>query len=200
MTDIDLPEYWRSSGRVADVSKRVITVIAVPYDEDTEINEPDGRQYVESFDRKAFDGITTRTNRIPVNRDHDGGRLVGKVLAFHPTRREGLVAELRMTPDVPLADETLAFARDDVLGASISFGAAPTDIEWFDQGRRRRVMRARLNHIALTPEPAYAGAAVLDVRHRPVVVGDPSATPLLDAVLAEWAADELRSRFKFIDD
>ena len=32
---------WRSVGRVADVTKRVITVVAVPYDEDTDVIEGD---------------------------------------------------------------------------------------------------------------------------------------------------------------
>ena len=99
-------------------------------------------RYIESFDRHAFDGIQTRTNRIPVNRDHDPARLVGKVAAFHPNDRAGLVAELRMTPGVPLADETLAFARDDVLGASISFGVKPDGVVWSDRGRRRRIVKA----------------------------------------------------------
>ena len=189
---------WRSGGTVADVTKRVITVVAVPYDEDAECCDPSGREYVESFDRHAFRGIEKRTNRIPVNRDHDNRRLVGKVAVFHPNRREGLVSELRMSPDVPLADETLALARDDVLSASISFGVKDDGVVWSDRGRRRRVVTAFLEHIALVPDPAYAGATVLDVRHRGDVAPTPATvadTPRLQQALAVIAGRELRSRF-----
>jgi len=208
-TDLDIgPGYllpggliaeWRSTGTVTAVSKRTITVVAVPYDEDTKVPMPDGREVIESFSRRAFDGVETRNGKVPVNRDHDVWHPMGVAVKLYPKRHNGLVADLRMSgPDVPGTDEALALAADGLLGASISFGVAPTDVEWSDRGRRRRVIKAMLDHIALTAVPAYAGATVLDVRHRPPAAPT-SATPRLDAILAERRDRELRSRFNLDD-
>ena len=199
---------WRYNGTVSAVSKRTITVVAVPYDEEAPVVEADGREYVESFSRHSFDGVQTRAGKIPVNRDHDVWHPIGSAVKLYPKRHDGLVADLRMSgPEVPGTDEALALAGDGLLGASISFGVAPDDIEWFDRGGRRRILKAMLDHIALTAMPAFAGATVLDVRHRnPVPAGEAdhpvpatSATPRLDAIMAQRRLDELRSRFNLDD-
>lgn len=192
---------WRSTGTVTSVSKRMITVVAVPYDEETPVVEPDGRSFVESFSRHAFDGVEIRSGKVPVNRDHDVFHPIGAAVKLYPKRHDGLVADLRMSgPDVPGTDEALALAADGLLGASISFGVAPADIEWSDRGGRRRIMRAMLDHIALTAVPTYAGATVLDVRHRPPAPVEPtSSTPRLDAILAERRLADLQSRFNLDD-
>jgi HK97 family phage prohead protease len=188
---------WRSSGRVESVSKRTVTVVAVPYDEDADIVEPDGREYVESFDRKAFDGLQTRSGKVSVNRDHDVLRPIGVAVHLYPNRPKGLVAELRLTPNVAAADEALALAAEDLLGASISFGVPAGGVEWSQRGRHRKILKAMLDHIALTAVPTYAGATVLDVRQRSLAVS--SATPRLDAIVAERRIAELGSRYNLDD-
>ncbi len=189
---------WRSA-TVAEVStsRREISVVAVPYDEDADIWEH-ARHYVESFARTAFAGVQRRLGgrrKVTVNREHDAARTIGKVLTLEPNHADGLHATMRLTKGTALADETLALAADDVLGASISFSPMVDGEEWSDDGQRRRITRAYLHHIALVPEPAYEGAGVLAVRHLgspppapspAVVVG--SSTPWLDKILAQRAA------------
>lgn len=177
----------RSGGVVGSVSfpRRTVTVVAVPYDADAEIFDGE-RSYIESFAKGAFAGVQSRTNRIKVNRDHDTRRPVGKALELHPTRAEGLVAELRISA-TPLGDETLALADDGVLDASIGFGLKAGDAEWSDGRRRRTIRRAFLDHIALVADPAYETANVIDVRHQPGRA-PLSSTPLLDEVTAAMRA------------
>lgn len=177
----------RNIGIVADVSesKRLIELIAVPYDEGAVVEYPrgSGRLVVESFAPGSFDGVQTRTRRIPINRDHDEQRLVGKAVALHPSRSEGLVAEIRIAPTL-LGDETLVLAADGMLDPSVGFGAAPSNQRvWQDgQVRRRHVLKAFLDHIALTAQQAYEGAQILALRssaalaeEAPEVVVDPYA-------------------------
>jgi uncharacterized protein len=197
MTDtLVLPETWptglgppqhRSGGVVGSVSfpKRTVTVLAVPYDTPADIVDPDGREYSERFARGAFNGVQSRTGRIKVNRDHDTHRPVGRALELHPSRAEGLVAELRISATA-LGDETLALADDGVLDASISFALKPGDVDWAPGRRGRTIRRAFLDHIALVADPAYETANVLDVRHNTGPAAPVSATPLLDEVLAAW--------------
>jgi phage head maturation protease len=70
----------------------------------------------------------------------------------------------------------LALAADDCLDASAGFRVLPGGETW--EGRsRRRIVKAWLDHIALTPDPAYTDARVLAVRN--------GATPRIDAI-CEW--------------
>jgi HK97 family phage prohead protease len=200
MTDIELPTAleWceRAGGDVDAVSypKRMVTVVAVPYDTDADIREDDGSEFTEQFARGAFNGIQPRTGHIHANRDHDRTRPVGRADKFYPNDRRGLVADIKVSR-TELGEETLALAADGVLHSSIKFGAYPADIEYSERGRRRTIRRAFLDHIAFVTEPAYATANVLAVRHRGAGVAATSATPLLDEIMAQWADDELRSRF-----
>jgi HK97 family phage prohead protease len=198
MTDtltVAVPETWpadlgplelRSGGPVGAVSfpKRTITLVAVPYDVDAEVVEP-SRSYLERFARGAFAGVQNRTGRIKVNRDHDVRRPIGKALELHPTRAEGLVAELRISATA-LGDETLALADDGVLDSSVGFGVKPGDVEWSNGRRSRTIRRAFLDHIALVANPIYETANVLTVRHADPTPPPPagSPTPLLDEILA----------------
>ena len=179
------PELYRAA-TIADVTKsrREISVVAVPYDEETVIHDRTP-PYVESFAPSAFTGVQRRItgrSKVTVNREHDPARTVGKVAALEPNHRDGLHATLRLTRDHPLADETLALALDDVLSASISFSPMVNGAEWSDDASRVRISRAYLRHIALVAEPAYEGATILAVRSAGVVV---SATPWLDRVRAQ---------------
>jgi HK97 family phage prohead protease len=176
--------------QVADVSfpKRLIDLIVVPYEIETEVAHR-GKMISEVVSRGAFDGIEQRPNRIKVNRDHDVRRTIGKAVAFYPTRSEGLIAQIKITPRVPLGDETLELAADGVLDASAGFRVNnKPHAEVWETRTKRRLNSLWLAHIALTPEPAYETANVLAVRTvrdpEPVAVG---ATPNRDRVqIDEW--------------
>lgn len=185
------------SAQVADVNypKRLVTVIAMPYEEPTEVMIR-GRLVNEVVTRGAFNGIERRGSQIKVNRDHDSRKPVGKIVALHPSRKEGLVAEFKVSP-TPLGDESLALAEDRVLDASAGFallrqnggnGPVYPDAEVWERNRTmRRLNRLRLDHLALVMDPAYPSATVLDVRDAPVRPQEPfsredspGATPNLD--------------------
>jgi HK97 family phage prohead protease len=175
--------------------KRIIEVVAMPYNREAVV-EYRGRMIRESVAPGAFDGIEKRPNRVNVNRDHDFTRQVGKGLSFHPSRQEGLVAELRIGRTA-LGDETLALAEDGMLDASAGFypldraDGRPGE-EW-PARNERRLTWLWLDHIAMTPNPAYQDARVLAVRTQPSVEasgGIVVATPNLDAARALRLADE----------
>ena len=162
------------SAELVDVSypKRQIDLIVMPYETETMIHEP-GRSYTEIVSRGAFDGVETRTSQIKVNVDHrvsvEG--TIGKTVALHPSRQEGLVAELKIFRG-PAGDHALEVASESSLGASAGFsllrdqttGRVWPDAETWEGRDRRRLNRLRLHHIALTPDPAYETAQVLAVR------------------------------------
>ena len=116
-----------------------------------------------SVNRGRTPASNARAARIHVNRDHNRERACGRTLTLYPDRDEGLVAHLRMSP-TPLGDETLALAADGVLHASVGFKPLPGGEKWSRDRRQVRLTKCWLSHIALVPEPAYEGAAVLAVR------------------------------------
>jgi phage head maturation protease len=186
--------------------KRIVTVIAMPYEQPTTINEP-GRSYQEVVSRSAFSGIEKQPRRIKVNRDHSWDKPVGKVVALHPSRQEGLVAEIKITGqrrgEFPLGDATLDLCDDGILDASAGFclllrddGRVYDDAEvWERNGTVRRLNRLYLDHVAFVPNPAYPGAAVIDVRDAPVLSQEPlggDAAPNRDKlVLQDLRAEAL---------
>jgi HK97 family phage prohead protease len=157
----------------------------MPYDETT-LTPHQGRMVRESVAPGAFAGIERRANRVRVNRDHDAARTVGRAIAFHPNRPEGLVAEVRIA-QTPLGEETLTLADEELLDASAAFLPMPGGEEWRSKDERR-FTRLWLGHIAMTPDPAYTGANVLSVRsQQPLEPG--SQTPSLDALRAFLLSD-----------
>jgi HK97 family phage prohead protease len=194
------PVLHRAAVEVADVqyAQRIITVIAVPYDQPAMV-EYRGELWEESFDRHAFDGIEKRPNRVRVNRQHDRSRTVGKAIAFHPSHEAGLLAELRIA-QTPLGDETLQLADEDMLSASVGYAARPSDVVHDRRKMTRRVNRAFLDHIAMTENPAFPGADVVDVRESGEIAVPQKRldTPALDEFLNDeilaWAAAKLRGR------
>jgi phage head maturation protease len=174
--------------------KRIIEVVAMPYEQET-IVEYRGRMVRESVARGAFDGIEKRPNRVNVNRDHDGKRQVGRALTFHPSRHEGLVAEL-LIGKTELGNETLSLAAEGMLDASAGFvpierrDGKPGE-EWPERNRRRLTW-LWLDHIAMVPDPAYREARTLAVRTHDEPEppsGILVATPNLDAARALRMAD-----------
>ena len=188
MTDVDtaqkLAPAETRSAQVVDWSfpTRTIEVIAVPYDEET-IVPHEGRVISEQIAPGSFNGIERRANRIRVNREHDQRFTCGRAVAFHPSRVEGLVTELRMA-QTPLGEETLQLAADGMLDASIGFSPFIGHEGWSPDRRSRRITKAFLWHIAMVAEPAYDGAQVLAVRSAvPAETTAASAgTPNLDVV------------------
>jgi HK97 family phage prohead protease len=189
--------YLRSVQSDMDVryADRIITLVAVPYDEDAAVHSR-GRWITESVAPGSFDGVEYRASRIRVNRDHDVLRSVGRAVTLYPSRVEGLVADLRIAR-TPLGDETLELAADGVLDASVGYAPMPGGESYTENRTRRRITKAFLGHIALTPEPAYEGANVLSVRHS---VEDTArliervSTPNLDRILADRMDADYRSR------
>jgi uncharacterized protein len=163
---------------------RTIEMIVAPYEEET-LAEWKGRMVKEIFARGAFEGIQRRANRIKVYRDHfDTQTVVGRAVELHPSREEGLVADVKIS-NTPLGDETLTLADDGVLGASAGYLPLPGGEKWLTRSSVR-IVKGWLGHIALVPEPAYEGARVLAVRSKPE---QKPATPNLDQV-REWLLED----------
>jgi phage head maturation protease len=188
-------EFRESNVANIDIPQRIIDVIAVPYDEPTMV-EYRGEMWRESFDSHAFDGIEKRPNRVRANRDHDKRLTVGKVLSFHPSRAEGLVAAVKIA-NTDLGHDTLALAEDDAIGVSVGFAVRGSGQELDRRSRSRRIKQAFVDHLAFTSDEAYAGARVLSVREgvRPALAAELPAlvTPALDELL-EWQRERLSRR------
>ena len=182
------------AARVARVSfpRRTIELVVMPYESETMV-EHRGRMVREVISRGAFDGIQARPRRVAVNRDHDQTRLVGRAVAFHPERAEGLVAECRIA-QTDLGNETLQLAHEELLDASAGFAPYPGGEVW-EVADRRRITKAWLGHIAMTPDPAYPDARVLAVRSVPESpsAGLAAGTPNLDRVRA-WKLEAAYER------
>lgn len=165
-------------------AERMVEVIAVPYEQEA-IIEYRGEAWRESFLRGAFDGIETRAGRVRVNREHDESKTFGKVVTFHPSRQEGLVAEVQVAK-TPLGDEVLELVSNDMLGASGAYGVRNSD--QILNRPYRQIKRAFLRHLSFVEVPAYEGAGVLSVRGQDSIVNaselPPIDTPKIDEVLA----------------
>lgn len=187
----DSPVELRTAGAVTGVSfpQRTIELVVIPYEEEALVPHR-GRMIREVIARGAFDGIERRANRVRVNYQHDWTELrhvLGKALAFYPSRQEGLVARLKIVRGDD-GDMALHRADEGVLDASAGFAVMPGGESW-PQRELRRLTRLFLDHVALTPEPAYQGATVLAVRSQEEPPPPASATPNLDQVRAWGLAD-----------
>jgi len=188
---------WRIAQQVGvSFPKRTIELIVIPYE--TEALVPfKGRMVTEVISKCAFDGIERRANRIRVNRDHQVERTVGRAVALHPSREEGLVAEIRIA-QTALGDETLQLADEEILDASAGYLPILPGGEVWESRNRVRIEKAWLGHIAMTPDPAYPDARVLAVRHETspaIVLEEKVPTPNLDAVRA-WQLEERYSQLQ----
>src|SRR5688572_6910323 len=100
-----------------DTKLRLIDLIAVPYDEETEVIWR-GEVWNEVFDRSSFTGIEDHAGRVRVNREHVRGDTVGKVVSFDSTDEKGLIARVKIAQTLR-GDETLALAEEDMISASV---------------------------------------------------------------------------------
>jgi phage head maturation protease len=190
------------SAELAGVSypDRTIELVVMPYEVEATVPYH-GRLITEICSRGAWDGVESRVGRIRVNRDHQITRTCGRSVAFHPSRREGLVAELRISK-TELGEETLALADDGVLDASAGFalmhdrqtGKVKPGAEVWETRSRRRLNHLYLDHIALTPDPAYETANVLAVRAQ-----DPEATATVMPNRERLKIRELQELYASID-
>lgn len=172
--------------------ERIIELTVAPYDQWAMVEFPanSGKFIEESFEPGAFGNVQNRAHRFLVNLEHDFDRIVGRVQSLQPDRPDGLGAELFIRRGDE-GDQVLNDADDGMIGASVGFASLPANQRW--EGRsRRRIMKAFLDHIALTFNPAYTGTMPLAVRSNPVQVQRPptSATPNLDKILAERMAKQ----------
>ena len=195
-------EYRAATLAGVSFPQRLIELVVMPYETETLVAHQ-GRMITEICTRGAYDGIEARNDRVRVNRDHDITRTVGRAFAFHPSRQEGLVAEIKVSK-TELGEETLVLADDGVLDASAGFGLLRDQhgrvvpgAETWESRSRRRLNHLFLGHIGLTPDPAYETANVLAVR----AGRDPepvSPTPNLDRyrmLVAKEEAAALDARF-----
>jgi HK97 family phage prohead protease len=181
VTDVEL-EYRTAVAVEVRHPERIVDVIAVPYDEETEVLHR-GRWVRETVAPGAFAGVT---GDVTVNRAHDTERPLGRVVRFHPGDVRGLRTEVRISKTTE-GDDVLALAEDGLLSASVGFAPLPGGEDWSLDRRSRRITKARLGHIALTGDPAYLGARVLAVRSSELgtPVGPRPSTPILDRILLE---------------
>lgn len=140
---------------------RIIQLVAAPYESPTQVFYRD-QLWTETIARGAFAGIE-RKQKIRVNRDHERQRTVGKVVGYYPDRPEGLVVEAYISRTA-LGDETLQLADDDALSGSVGMAVRSGDQTIDTRNKTRTIRRAFLDHLALTPDPAYEGARILSVR------------------------------------
>jgi HK97 family phage prohead protease len=190
MTEPLAPIEFRAAGPVTvHHPERVIEVLAVPYDVETTVQHR-GRTVRETIAAHAFAGAVTSNRKRLAHRDHDPitgdkGPIVGIVRRL-TDRADGLRAAMKISHG-PLGDETLDWAEDGILDASIGFAPVAGHEHWSADRQSRRITSAYLDHIALVPYPAYEDAKVLAVRAAPAVA--PAATPNLDRIqLAQLAA------------
>lgn len=173
-------EYRRAGDMDVRFADRTIELVAVPYDSDAAILV-NGRWITESVAPGSFDGVERRANRVKCNRDHDVARTFGRCAALHPSRSEGLIAEVKVS-HTALGDETLEMAADGLLDASVAFAPFPGGEHYLENRSRRRITKAYLGHLAMVPEAAY-DAPVLAVRAAsPLTYESRVATPNLDAL------------------
>jgi phage head maturation protease len=140
----------RSDATLKDVDfkQRLITVIAVPWEQETEVVWRK-ENWREVFTRGAFDGLEKSAGRVRVNRNHTIGDTIGKVVQADPRDPQGLVTVVKVAKTLR-GDETLALADEDMISPSVGYRVKdPSDVLINRQRMSRRVNRAFLDHLSL---------------------------------------------------
>ncbi len=196
MSDDPRPIVELRTAAVSDISfpDRVITVLAVPYEQST-YEHPvvplvpyRGRLYAESFARGAFTGVESRNGKVMANREHVKGSTVGKVVAFHPDHHEGLIAEVKIAKTLA-GDETLALADEGMIFPSVGFAVvkgSDQELNHRSTPNTRYVRRAFVDHMGFTEDPQYVGSDVLAVRSAANVDDEPQPPSIATPRLEEW--------------
>lgn len=184
-----------------DFGQRIITVIAVPYEQPTMVPFR-GEVWNEVFSRSAFNGIETRQRRIPAtaslvvpNPNHEKGHLVGRVIEARADSEVGLLADVKISRTA-VGDETLQLASDEALSASVGFLIKDPyrDQELDRRSKTRRINRAFLDHLAFVGEPAYEGAKILSMRSEGdlPLIATPAIDDLMNDPLFKWANEQIQ--------
>lgn len=167
---------------------RTIVGRIVPYDEPATVADGDGEPYVELFRRGSYRNVVKDPSRVLLTFEHFDD--LGNQIA-HATdlveRDDGLHGTFRAL-DSSFGEQGLALIRSGaVLGLSVRALIHPHGTR-LRNGIMERTQVARLEHVALTRSPAYAGAGVLAVRSG----SEDFTTPEIASRLA--LADELRAK------
>lgn len=145
---------------------RTIVGRCVPYDSPADVADgPDGRPYREVWRPGAFRNVVKSPHRTTLNYDHrdDLPNLIGHAVALEE-HDDGLHATFRAMPGTS-GDQALELIRSGIAtGLSIHAWVSPRGTRRNTDGTVERVLAARLPHVALCREPAYAGAGVTAVR------------------------------------
>jgi hypothetical protein len=205
VTEILYPaEIEHRNATLQDVNKklRLVDLIAVPWNEETDKVMWRGEQWRETFDRHAFDGVEDHAGRIQVNREHVKGDTVGRVVQLDPAHPNGLFARVKMY-STPRGEETLTLADEGGAFPSVGYRVKGfNDMRLDRRSKSRKILRAFMDHLAFVEDPAYVGAEVLAVRagqsgltvveQRPL-----PETPALDEAMSDdvlaWAASRLKT-------
>lgn len=157
-------EHRNATLQDVDKKQRLVDLIAVPWNEETDKILWRGEPWRETIDRHAFDGIETHAGRIQVNREHVKGDTVGKVVQLDPTHPDGLFTRVKMY-STPRGEETLTLAAEGGAFPSVGYRVKSfSDMRLDKRTKTRKILRAFLDHLAFVEDPAFVGAEVLAVR------------------------------------
>ena len=185
-----------------DVNKkqRLVDLIAVPWEQETDKVMWRGELWRETFDRHAFDGIQDHAGRVMVNREHVKGDTVGRVVQADPSHPDGLFARVKMY-STPRGEETLTLASEGGAFPSVAYKVKSyADMRLNKRSKSRRILRAFWDHLAFVEDPAFDGAEVLAVRaassglavaERPPLPETPSLDDFLDDPLFAWVSSRV---------
>jgi len=156
MSDQDQLHVREMHVRAVNTDERTVTGIAVPYDEPTEISDWFG-DYTETFARGAVqdsdDALLYWRHSEPI----------GRIISHRDTDAGWeITAPISRTPR---GDEAYTLLRDGVV-RKMSVGFRPVTTEIDDVTGNVTRTAVQVLEVSLVPMPAYAGADVLDVRHR----------------------------------
>jgi len=189
--------YTRDSSVAAvNTKQRVIDVLAVPWDKETDDPVPfEEGMYRERFAAGAFDHLEGNPGRISVNVGHNRADPIGKVENLNVRHPAGLLAQLKIA-SIPRGDDVLQLAEEGMLSPSIGYYTKPGG---YRKSRRAGVVEVRmawLDHIGLVGVPAYSGAQVIDVRQpgAPTIEVPSAGTPFLDEFLNDPVVQWVHAR------
>jgi HK97 family phage prohead protease len=180
----------REAAEETPYAGRILDLRVVPYGVSAEVRDGDAEPYLERFAPGAFARAVRAPDRVQLRYAH-GRQLadwIGRGVAFTEDE-DGLDGSVRVLPGV-FGDQALTLVDEGMLrGVSVGFN---------DLARRNRraedgaIIRERchLVEVSLTPDPAYAAAAVTGRRSRTAPDPDDLAPPVRD--------DQLDARLRAI--
>lgn len=160
MSDELIMRTFRVKVAEADATGRIVTARVVPYNVETRVQDPGKPPYMEVFVAGAFKRAIRAANRVALRFHHRAGitDLLGRAISFTEAD-DGLDGEFKVVRGA-VGDHALALVDDGVVtGVSIGFASLSRREQKTATGAVIRD-NVHLGEVSLTPEPAYAGAAV----------------------------------------